>query len=589
MQKGVWVVCRAFGVCFFSFVSGLICRTRRFHWEREPFIEVSGCRDGNSGFSKMKLKAASCMSLFWLGCYLAVGHGCRRQGTEVSGEVVEGQVPRLRELDFMPFQAALERLRSVSVSRVTTLLEGSTVLQVQDALRAKEVTAEELTLVLLDRIRRYDGRLRSYIELNPNCLEEARASDRERAAGRWLGPLHGVPVGVKDNIETASPMHTTVGAEVLLDHQPTQDAALVTQLKAAGAIVLGKAALSELAGVLTTKPAGYNAVSGMGVNPYGQRFPVSGSSSGSAISTSAGLAMISVGTETSGSLISPASMNGVVAMKPSLGVVSGEGVVPLIRFQDSAGPVGRWVVDAAVLLGEMDLGEEDYVEGLKTNALEGVPVGVLRSEILEKDEEGKAAEWLKRIDEGLNRAKAVCQDVNGVFEDKPELFPVICLGLSVDTLGYFAGAEAGIRTVGELKAYNEASRSARMPRGQNILEAAAQVLDAIEKQTGLAENELKGLYEEAAMEARNEARALLEKAFAESDVEVLVSLSNLHSALYATAGYPAITVPLGLNHEGAPNGVTFIGKSGEDAKLLAYAYAFEQATRYRRAPESTRP
>ena len=537
---------------------------------------------------QMKFKAAFCLRLFWAGMFLVVGSGCRRQAGEVSSEVVEGKVPRLRELDFTPFEAALGRLSSESVRRVTTLIEASTVLQVQAALQAKEVTSEELTLVLLDRIRRYDGRLRSYIELNPGCLEEARTSDRERAEGRWLGPLHGVPLSLKDNIGTVAPMHTTAGAEIMLDHSPAKDAVLVTKLKAAGAVVLGKAAMSELAGVLTTEPAGYNAVSGIGVNPYGERFPVSGSSSGSAIATSAGLAVVSVGTETSGSLISPASMNGVVAMKPSLGMVSGEGVVPLIRFQDSAGPVGRWVADAAVLLGAMEGGEEDYGEGLKADALEGVVVGVLRAGIKAKGEGGEEGEWLRRIDEGLSRAKAVCRDVGESFEGKPGLFPVICLGLSVDTLDYIAGTGAEVRTVEELKAYNEARRETRMPRGQNILEAATQVLAAIEKQTGVAEGDLKGEYEEAAMEVRSEARALLDKVFAESGVEVLVSLSNVHSALYATAGYPAITVPLGLNGEGAPNGVTFIGKAGADAKLLAYAFAFEQATRHRCAPESVR-
>jgi amidase len=236
----------------------------------------------------------------------------------------------------------------------------------------------------------------------------------------------------------------------------------------------------------------------------------------------------------------------------------------------------------------MDGGEEDYVEGLKADALEGVAVGVLREGILAKGEGGEAAEWLRRIDEGLCRAKAVSRDVGESFEGKPGLFPVICLGLSVDTVGYIAGTGAEVRTVGELKAYNEARRETRAPRGQNILEAATQVLAAIEKQTGVAEGDLKGVYEEAAMEVRSEARALLDKVFAESGVEVLVSLSNVHSTLYATAGYPAITVPLGLNREGAPNGVTFIGKAGGDAKLLAYAYAFEQATRHRCAPESVR-
>lgn len=299
------------------------------------------------------------------------------------------------------------------------------------------------------------------------------------------------------------------------------------------------------------------------------------------------MTMVSVGTETSGSLISPCSMNGVVGMKPSWGVVSGDGVVPLIRFQDSAGPVARSVVDAAVLLAAMDRGGADYAGGLDSKALEGVAVGVLRSGILAKGDAAQQAEWLVRIDEGLRRAKAVRRDVGETFESKPELLPVIFLGLSQDTVGYMSDAGMPVRTVADLKAYNEASPDTRVPRGQNMLDLAARVLAGMVKETGTAEGGLGAMYEEAGLEARAGAAALLAKTFDEHEVEVLVSLSNAHSDVYATAGYPAITVPLGLNQGGAPNGVTLIGKAGDDAKLLAYAYAFEQATRYRRAPEST--
>jgi amidase len=498
-----------------------------------------------------------------------------------------GRGRRLRELDFTPFEGALAGLSEERAGRITRLIQASTVSQLQSLMREGEVTSEELVLVFLRRIRRYDGHLRSYIELNPRCLDEARAADRLRLAGDWKGLLHGIPINLKDNIGTVAPMHTTAGAEILLNHSPGKEALLVTQLREAGVVVLGKAALSELAGALTTEPPGYNAVSGIGVNPYGDELPVSGSSSGSAISTGAALTMVSVGTETSGSLISPCSMNGVVGMKPSRGVVSGDGVVPLIRFQDSAGPVARNVADAAVLLAAMDLGGADYAGGLNSNALEGVEVGVLRSGILAKGDAAQQAEWLVRIDDGLRRAKAVSRDVGETFEGKPELLPVIFLGLSQDTVGYMSDAGMPVRTVADLKAYNEASPNTRVPRGQNMLDLAARVLAGIVKETGTAEGGLGAMYEEAGLEARAGAAALLAKTFEEHQVEVLVSLSNAHSDVYATAGYPAITVPLGLIQKGAPNGVTLIGKAGDDAKLLAYAYAFEQATRYRQAPEST--
>ena len=488
-------------------------------------------------------------------------------------------LPRLRELDFSTLPHAPTPPGVERTAKIASLVKEATVLEVQAALQAGEVTSEELTRYFLNRIQRYDGWLRSYTELNPRCLEEARTADRLRAEGKVLGPLHGIPLNLKDNIGTVAPLHTTAGAEILLDHSPARDAAVVTQLRGAGAVILGKASLSELAGALTTQPPGYNAVSGIGINPHGKDLPVSGSSSGSGISVSACLTMGSVGSETSGSLISPASMTGVVAMKPSLGRVSGEGIVPLIRYQDSAGPVARSVTDAAVLLAAIDLGEEDYAAGLDPKALEGVPAGILRKAIAGPEDRVRNADWLTLIDQGLRKAKAVSRDVE--LQGKIELLPVLFLGLSQDTIGYLANAGAPVKTLADLQAYNAAKPGTRIPRGQNMIEFGSRLMAAFYREQGIMESESAKTYEALALNARESAAAILTKAFAENQVELLVSLSNAHSELYATAGFPALTVPLGLNKEGAPNGVTFIGKRGEDAKLLAFAYAFEQATHYR--------
>jgi amidase len=491
-------------------------------------------------------------------------------------------LPRLRELDFAPFAASLDEIGSRRLGQIEAILASADVPEVQEAMAKGELTSEELTLSFIDRIRRHDGHLRSYLELNPRALDEAREADRLRAAGTVKGPLHGIPVSIKDNLGTAAPMHTTAGAEILLDHLAPADAKVVQLLREAGAVILGKASLSELAGSLTTDPPGYNAISGMGVNPYRAGLPVSGSSSGSAIATSARLAMVSVGTETSGSLISPGASNGVVAMKPSLGLVSGEGIVPLIRFQDSAGPVARSVSDAAILLGAIDETETDYASSLDTKALEGVSVGVLRKAILA--EETNAAFWLALIDEGLAKAKASSRDLDETFAEKPELLPVIFLGLSRDTLPYLAASGAPVKTVADLQTYNEADPARRMPRGQNMVDLAVSVLGAIRDDTGATDEGMEALYEEAALHVREGMAAILARTFAENEVDLLVSLANQHSMLYATAGYPAITVPLGLDDSGTPNGVTFIARPGEDAKLIGYAYAFEQATRYRVEP-----
>lgn len=506
---------------------------------------------------------------------------CRRVARE---EGAANQV-RLRELDFSPFEAALAGVDPVRLAEITPLVSTADLPRIQEKMAAGELNSEELTLCLLDRIRRHDDHLRSYLELNPHALDEARAADRRRAEGQFRGPLHGIPVSVKDNIATAAPMHTTAGAEILIDHSPPDDARVVKMLREAGAVILGKASLSELAGSLTTAPPGYNAISGRGVNPYEDGLPVSGSSSGSAIATSALLAIVSVGTETSGSLIAPASSNGVVAMKPGFGVVSGEGIIPLIRFQDSAGPVARSVIDAAHLLTALSHVGTDFAAELKVGALDGVRVGVLRKGIIDRDETGESGFWLSRIDEGLRRAKAVRLDLDETFDEKPELLPVIFLGLSVDSVGYLSAAGAPVKTVAGLRDYNLAEPESRVPRGQNMIDLAVRVLSAIGKSTGLAEEEFPPLYEEAALSVREGAASLLARVFSENDVEVLVSLANTHSDLYATAGYPAISVPLGLNEEGVPNGVTLIGKPGEELRLFAFAYSFEQVTTFRVGPE----
>lgn len=508
--------------------------------------------------------------------------GCKR--AEPVPENESSNLPRLRELDFAPFEKALAAIGKRRLAAVDRLVRKGDVASVGAAMAKGDVSSEELTVFFLDRIGQEDGNLRSYLELNPRALDEARAMDKRRAAGTNLGPLHGIPVNLKDNIGTVAPLHTTVGAEILLDHSPAADAALVKKLRAAGAVILGKASLSELAGTLTTEPPGYNAIGGMGVNPYRADLPVSGSSSGSAISTSAFLTMVSVGTETSGSLISPGASNGVVAMMPGPGVVSGEGIVPLIRFQDTAGPIARSVRDAALLLAVMDETETDYVTALDAAALEGVAVGVLRKGILENEGEDGTLFWLGRIDEGLKKAGAIARNLDETFADKPALLPVLFIGLSVDTVGYLSAAGAPVKSLADLRSYHLADPVRRIPRGQNMVDLGVRMLEAISQDSGLAEAEMAPLYEEAVREVRAAAAALLASTFAKHEVELLVSLANTHSDVYATAGYPAITVPLGLDGEGAPNGVTFVAKPGEEARLLAFAHAFELATGYRVAP-----
>jgi amidase len=490
---------------------------------------------------------------------------------------------RLRPLDFRPFGEALAGLSAERDHELASVLARATMADVQGLMDRGELTSEELALHHLARIRRRDAWLRSVIELDPQALADARAADARRHSSGALGPLDGIPVTIKDNIETAGPLHTTAGSMALSDHVASQDAPVVAALRDAGAVILGKANLSELAGAVARTP-GVSAVGGQVRNPFGERFTPGGSSSGSAVSVAAGLAMASVGTETSGSLVAPASFNGVVGMKPSRGLVSGEGIVPLVRTQDSAGPIARCVADAAALLSVISTG------GLKVDltpaGLDGIAVGLLRTDVvaarspLEDTSDNEAV--LARIEDGLRRAGAIPSDVTLAGDGSPDavqrtLARVVFGGLAHDTMGYVASASAPVATLAQLHRYNLRHPRLRMPKGQAFLSMAYLLeLD-------------RAAYEQAALDVRADAARILDATFEATRVAALVSIGHVHSPLYASAGFPAITVPVGLRASGMPVGATFIGRLGEDARLLGRAYAFEQATRWRVDPPERPP
>jgi len=497
---------------------------------------------------------------------------------------------RLRALDWTPFEASIQRLPSDRQAAIHRLMANATVVQVQAAMKSGAITAEDLTLYFLSRIRQHDEQLRTYVELNPQALDEARASDARRKAGTLLGAFDGIPVSLKDNIETAPPMHTTAGAEILLDNIAQRDAPLVAQLRARGAVILGKANLSEFAGVVSfgRLNGGFTAVGGQTVNPHGN-YPTSGSSSGSAAGVAALLAMVSVGSETSGSLIGPSAFNGVVGMKPSRALVNGAGVVPLVLPNDSAGPVGRSVTDVAALLDAIDTASIDYVAKLRTDALDGVTVGVLANDIVADADNTPllqaASGSLAALGARLRPASVVGTPAWGGYEN---FLAYLSAGIRHDMMSYVAARSRTVKTLEDLLAYNAADAQRRILTGQQLLQLLAPM------STGVSAAD----YAARAARMRRAATKMLGATFRKAGAEVLVSFETTHSQIYATAGYPAITVPLGLRSKGhvlsqsavssvgMPAGITFIGKPGQDARLLAYAYAFEQATNLRVAPPS---
>jgi amidase len=492
------------------------------------------------------------------------------QAEDVAARLLAVQTERLRPLDFAPFGEALAAFQPPAEIDGFLLVAG--IADIQTAMAAGELTSETLTLWHLARIQRLDDGLRGMLELNPSALDEARAADARRAAGQSLGPLDGIPVSLKDNIGTAGPMHTTANAEILFDRVASEDADLVASLRAAGAVIIGKASLSEFAGSLASGyPSGGNgAVGGQGVNPLGP-FPTYGSSSGSAISVAAHFAVVSIGTETAGSLVSPAGVMSLVGMKPSAGLVSIEGVVPLIASNDGPGPIARTVQDAALLLAAADTAEVNYAAGLSADALTGVRVGVLLADIANA---GMGTEAMTRTAAALVMLGA---DVAPVALDVPQdvirwFFPYLSAGMRYDMMPVVSAHNPGVVTLEDLIAYNRADPKRRMPFAQDLLERFAPFTTDFSAAD----------YAKLAADMNSVTTKALDATFAEhGGAEVLVSMANLHSIFYATAGYPAITVPIGRKDSGEPVGVTLIGKKGQDAQLLSYAYAFEQATRAR--------
>jgi amidase len=490
------------------------------------------------------------------------------QAEDVAAGLEAVQTERLRPLDFAPFSGALAAFQPPAEIDAFLMVAG--IADIRAAMAAGELTSETLTLWHLARIQHLDDRLRGMLELNPAALDEARAADARRAAGQPLGPLDGIPVSLKDNIGTAGPMHTTANAEILLDDVAAGDAALVASLRAAGAVIIGKASLSEFAGSFATGyPSGGNgAVGGQAVNPLGP-FPTYGSSSGSAISVAAHYAVVSIGTETAGSLVAPAGVMSLVGMKPTAGLVSTEGVVPLILSNDGPGPIARSVTDAALLLAAVDTVEVDYATGLSTDAFIGVRVGVLIADTARPGTMSGAATRTGAVLSmlGAEMMPVTLDDPTGALA---QFLIYLSAGMRHDMMPYVTAHVPAVATLEDHIAYNRADPARRMPFGQDLLERFAP----------LSEDLSRAEYEKLAADMTKAMTDAMEAAFAANGgVEVLVGMANLQSPFYATAGYPAITVPIGRRDDGEPLGVTLIGKKGQDAQLLAYAYAFEQATR----------
>jgi len=471
-------------------------------------------------------------------------------------------------------------------------LEEVTVAQLQDAMRTGARTSRSICAAYLARIAALDSALHSVLETNPDALTIADRLDAERKAGRVRGPLHGIPVLVKDNIATADRMMTTAGSLALAGVTPPRDAALVARLRAAGAVILGKTNLSEWANIRSSQSSsGWSARGGQCTNPYALDRNPCGSSSGTGAAIAANFAAVGVGTETDGSIVCPSSACSLVGVKPTLGLIEGAGIIPIAHSQDTAGPMARTVADAAALLGA--LAARDYTASLDPAGLRGARIGVARKKVFGYSPEADAL--VEAAIDVLRRQGAVIVDPAdiphlGEYDDSE--LTVLLYELKADLAAYLAAWAPGasVKTLADIIAFNEAHKSQEMPYfGQELFLQAqekgpltdAAYTDALAKDQRLSRTE--GL---DAVFAQHSLDAIVAPTGSPPWPTDLVNGDHFlgaSSTPAAVAGYPSVTVPVGYSF-GLPVGMSFIGKAQGEAMLLKLAYAYEQAVKLRRAP-----
>ncbi|NNJ89461.1 MAG: amidase [Eudoraea sp.] len=456
---------------------------------------------------------------------------------------------------------------------------------IQAFVQQGKLTYEELVLFYLYRIYKYEldneTTLNTVIALNKSVVEEARKKDKEWKEGQH--PIYGMPVLLKDNIDTEG-MNTTAGALVFINNS-TDDAFIVEQLKASGALILGKVNLSEWAYYLCDGcPVGYSAFGGQTLNPYGRKvFETGGSSAGSGTSMAANYAVAAVGTETSGSILSPSSQNSVVGLKPTIGLLSRTGIVPISSTLDTPGPMTRNVVDNAIVLDAMmgkDAGDkssvnidfgENWFQNLSSSEIKGKRFGAF-SNLLERDSIYKLT-----LDK-LKSAGAEIVEIDAPSMDLDGFISILNLDMKVDLPAYIADhvenkKEIAVQKVADIIDYNLQDTLLRIPYGQARFEAIVSDTTSME-QLGIIKSTLE-----------EQTRSFFNKAIDSHQLDAILSINNYHAAYAAVAKYPALTIPMGYKPNGEPISLTFIGKQFEEAKLLQVGAGYEKVNRVRKNPK----
>jgi amidase len=469
-----------------------------------------------------------------------------------------------------------------------------TVSQLQEQMNSGKMTSEEITKKYLDRIEQIDKngpQLRSVIEVNPDALEIARQLDAERKSGKVRGFLHGIPVLIKDNIDTGDQMQTTAGSLALLGSPAPDDAAIVQKLREAGAVLLGKTNLSEWANFRSTKSSsGWSGRGGQVRNPFSLDRSPCGSSSGTGAAVSANLCVVGIGTETDGSIVCPSGINGLVGIKPTLGLWSGDGIIPISHSQDTAGPMARTVADAAILLGALAEKPQDYSQFLDVNGLKNARIGVASEYFgFHTGVDQLMAEAIQKLKESgaiiVENLKIENRDEWGKYE-----WQVLLSEFKADLNAYLKTRSGlKVQSLADLIEFNKNNAETELKWfGQEIFEEA-------EKTTGLDDPK----YKEALAKSKEMTQKGIEKLMDEHQLDALIAPTNGpswtidlvngdhfsggSSDVAAISGYPNITVPAGYVH-GLPVGISFFGRAWSEPTLIKLAYGFEQVTKHRKAP-----
>ena len=485
-------------------------------------------------------------------------------------------------------------------------VEEKTVAQMQRAMESGEITSQHLVGLYLNRIKEIDSKLNSVVEINPDALATAAEMDSERKDGKVRSPLHGIPILIKDNIDTADKMKTTAGSLALLDAPtPQNDAFVISQLRKAGAVIIGKTNLSEWANFRSTKSSsGWSARGGQTHNPYILDRNPCGSSSGTGAAIAASLAAIGIGTETDGSIICPSSTCGIVGIKPTLGLVSRSGIIPIAHSQDTAGPMTRTVADAAILLGvlvgtdetdaitsQASKGENDYTQYLQKDGLKGMKIGVARQYFGRNDKIDQVIEpHLQVFKDGGATLVDIKMETAQKFGDAE--YEVLLYEFKEDLNKYLQNRGGKYQSLAGLIAFNQANKDQEMPYfGQEIFEMAQEKPDLNDRAYQLALLQSKLLTQDQGIDAvmdENQLDAIIAPSGGAAWMTDLVNgdcgVFEAMTSFAAVSGYPSITVPAGFVQE-LPIGISFFGRAFSEPILIKIAYAFEQATDARRKPK----